>query len=270
MSDENNSNDSFERATAVAAVGSDRFEANIPDGWQQGRGAFGGVVFGTLARALELTENSERPLRALTGEIPSPLGVGAALVQTRTMRRGKGLSSHVAEIVQGGESIARATGIFGDDRPVDLVEEMHWSKEPKPFEDSPVVPESALAARFAKHLEFRLVSRPPFSGGDEAIIRGWVRFRNAPSKIGAPEILAYADSYWPTLFSLAKAPRPAATVGFYLHVVPRAYDHNPLEPVFCENRGRAINGGYTLEERVVFNAKGEMLAFNTQSFVIIQ
>jgi acyl-CoA thioesterase len=43
----------FDRATAIRTLSSGIFEGEVPDGWQQGRGAFGGLVFGLLARAME-------------------------------------------------------------------------------------------------------------------------------------------------------------------------------------------------------------------------
>lgn len=36
----------FERASAVRPISPAAFQAEVPDGWQQGRGAFGGLVFG--------------------------------------------------------------------------------------------------------------------------------------------------------------------------------------------------------------------------------
>ncbi len=42
----------FGVASAVEPIRDGHFRATIPDGWQQGRGAFGGLVLGTLLRAI--------------------------------------------------------------------------------------------------------------------------------------------------------------------------------------------------------------------------
>ena len=44
----------FEEASVIRPVGPGVFEATVPDGWQQGRGAFGGRVYGMLARYVVL------------------------------------------------------------------------------------------------------------------------------------------------------------------------------------------------------------------------
>ena len=43
----------LEQASSVTDRGGGRFVGEIPDGWQQGRGAFGGLVLATLLRAIE-------------------------------------------------------------------------------------------------------------------------------------------------------------------------------------------------------------------------
>jgi len=61
---------SFEDASAVRPTGPGEFEATVPDGWQQGRGAFGGLVYGMLARAMEhVVADPARRLRTFTGDI---------------------------------------------------------------------------------------------------------------------------------------------------------------------------------------------------------
>jgi len=61
---------SFEEASVVRRTGPGSFEVTVPDGWQQGRGAFGGLVYGMLTRAMEqVVDEPARRLRTLTGDI---------------------------------------------------------------------------------------------------------------------------------------------------------------------------------------------------------
>ena len=61
----------FVELTSGARVDPARWEWSVPDGWQQGRGAFGGLVIAALARALEAhVGDPERTLRSLTAELP--------------------------------------------------------------------------------------------------------------------------------------------------------------------------------------------------------
>ena len=66
------------QASAVEALGAGRFHGVVPDGWQQGRGAFGGLVLAALARAVEMSEpEKDRTLRSFNGEIAGPVLPGA-------------------------------------------------------------------------------------------------------------------------------------------------------------------------------------------------
>lgn len=65
--------DPLDRLTTPARVGDGRFEGEVPDGWQQGRGAFGGLALGLLARAAEASlDDASRTLRSITAEICGP------------------------------------------------------------------------------------------------------------------------------------------------------------------------------------------------------
>ena len=60
----------FELATSLERLSDQTFSAIIPDGWQQGRGAFGGLVLGLLTRAMQAAEpDAQRTLRTLLGDL---------------------------------------------------------------------------------------------------------------------------------------------------------------------------------------------------------
>ena len=70
----------FVELTSGARVDPARWEWSVPDGWQQGRGAFGGLVIAALARALEAhVGDPERTLRSLTAVLPGATLAGPAM-----------------------------------------------------------------------------------------------------------------------------------------------------------------------------------------------
>jgi len=76
----------FERASAIRLVSPGFFEAEVPDGWQQGRGAFGGLVFGLLGRAMEMfNADATRTLRTLSGDIAGPVIPGPVRLETEML-----------------------------------------------------------------------------------------------------------------------------------------------------------------------------------------
>src|SRR5215475_158847 len=71
----------FDPAATLRATSPGVFEGDVPDGWQQGRGAFGGLVFGLLVRAMETqVADPARLLRALSGDIAGPVLPGPVRV----------------------------------------------------------------------------------------------------------------------------------------------------------------------------------------------
>ena len=83
-------NSSFAEATAVRRVSDDEFVTSVPDGWQQGRGAYGGLVLGAMARAsLAAEPDGARACRCLTGDLCGPVLPGEARIRTEVLRRGR-------------------------------------------------------------------------------------------------------------------------------------------------------------------------------------
>ena len=94
---------------------------DVPEGWRQGRGAFGGLTLATLARAASQHEAAaDRALRTITAEIPSAVMVGPATITVTPLRAGSGLTTLAAHAEQNGELVAHAVLSFGKTRLHDL------------------------------------------------------------------------------------------------------------------------------------------------------
>lgn len=108
----------FEVATAVERVSEHTFRSVVPDGWQQGRGAFGGLVLGTLLRAiLQVEPDPLRVARTLSGDNCGPILPGPVDIQIRVLRRGSNQSNLVAELTQAGSVLATASAVLSRPRP---------------------------------------------------------------------------------------------------------------------------------------------------------
>jgi len=207
---------SFEIATAVEQVGERTFQAVIPDEWQQGRGAFGGLVLGMLLRAiLRLEPDAQRAARTLVGDISGPVLPGPADIQVRELRRGSNQSNFVAELAQGGAVLAVGSAVLSKARPSTR---QFTKATPPPAEDwqsSPLLPFAPpLGPPFAQHYEYRLAGPWPFSGHPVPELGGWVREQTLLSRLDAPALIGRLDAWFPTLFVIESQPRPCATVQF--------------------------------------------------------
>lgn len=256
----------FAVASHVELLREGVFGVRVPDGWQQGRGAFGGLVFGMLARAMTIYEDSTRPLRALTGEIPSPVMTGDAEIRVATIRRGSSVSSHDSQLIADGSVVARASAVFGAPR---SIKDTNESPIELPQGVAQEIPIDAPLPNFARNVRFSVTGAMPFSGAKEATVEGWVEFRDGGSSpIDPIELIALADAYWPALYSISPGPRPAATVSFFVHLHPDRLGTS--RRVFCRNHMLSSTQGFCVEERRIYNEAGLLVALNTQTFVIIR
>lgn len=254
----------FHRASAVSRIDDSRFRADVPDGWQQGRGAFGGLAIGIAVRAMEAVE-TERPLRALTAEMPGPLLPGEIDAHVAVLRRGSGMTTLEATLVQGGETKTRVSGVFGtvrDDAVGPRIELGH-------YDSVPPAPTGFAGPPFSRFFEYRITGPIPFTGGEQAIVEGWIRPLGVPT-FGAAEVAAMADAYWPAIYSTTTSLRPMATVTYTLQLTMKAHQLDPSAPLFYRARVLASDGGYVSELRELWAPDGALVAINPQTFVIIK
>lgn len=261
----------FAEASRVEALGEGRYRAEVPDGWQQGRGTFGGLVLGTLARAMQHAEpDRDRAFRALNAEVVGPVLPGAADITVSALRRGSGLSSWEARLTQGGDILARASAIFGRERTRDHDVTELARPVMKPWrETEPVAIAPPMGPRFARVYEYRPTGPLPFTGGDRAVTEGWVRLRK-PVPLGVAELIGAVDAYWPASFARATAPRPMATVSFTFELLADPAGLDASAALYYRAVAAGGYGGFVAELRELWTADGTLVALNPQTFAVIR
>jgi acyl-CoA thioesterase len=265
-----NTADDLDAAMHVERLGDDgTFRLRVLPGWEQGRGAFGGLVLGALTRAIVHSEkDADRLLRSLTGAIIAPVLVGDAEIRVTELRRGNAVSTYDAVLWQQDEIRARATAILGRAR----ADARRWAPPPPTLVDPDTLrtEELPMAPSFAQHFEFRSTGPYPFSGGKEPVAEGFTRTRIPPRVLGPAEIVAYVDSWWPATFSVDEAPRPMATIAFTLQYFPGDRPLPPDRPLRYRARALATHDGYVMEMRELWTEHGNLVALNQQTFVMIK
>lgn len=265
----------FELGSAVTALGDGRYLAEIPDGWQQGRGAFGGLVLGTLLRAIEASEaDPTRLTRSLSGELCGPVLPGPVEIQTTRLRRGNNLSNVDARMIQNGEVLARASAVLSvaraletptlrDEPPACMASVPDWREVPALAMGAPRGPV------FAQHLEFRPTGPLPFTGGERPEVHGFVRMRSTPTRIDAPALVGLLDAWWPAVFSVESTPRMMATVGFTAELLAPPGSLAPEVPLFHFARASGLRDGFFVEFRELW-AGDRLVALNQQTFAYLR
>jgi acyl-CoA thioesterase len=263
--------DSFEQATRLTRLSESEHDLLVPDGWQQGRGAFGGLVLGAMLDAMVADEpDASRTPRAFLGEICAPALPVASRLQTRVLRRGRNQSNVTCTFTQDGQVVAHASAVLATARKAQGAPALS-TPAPRPgrFEDAAVTPIGPPQGPvFAAHYEYRLTSPPPFSGAGTGEVTGWVRERLPPKKVTPAVLLARLDAYYPALYPMERVPRPIATVSFMAELLADPATLDPSTPLFYRARSLAEAGGYFVELRELWNGE-QPVAFNQQSFAIL-
>ncbi len=254
----------------------DRHELDVPGGWAQGRGAYGGLVIASLIRAIEeRTDDVARKVRSVTAELAGPVVKGASEITVELLRAGSSVSTVRAALSQSGEVKAHAVAVLAKSRPgagpvawQDLTapEAPSWRTiEPTLIEPAET---SFTAPEFTQHFEYRVVEGVPLSGGPARTV-GWIRSRLPGGKRDAAHVAAVIDAWWPAALVRFTQPRPLATIVSTLDIVAGLDGLDPEAPLLYRGTVPVCADGYFLETRELWGEDGRLVAINQQTFVVI-
>ncbi len=259
-------------------------EWSVPEGWRQGRGAWGGYVITAMAEHVEQFEDPSRALRTLSAQIMEPVTVGDYLMQTQCLREGSALSTWAVTVTRAQDRVlvAQSQIITGAQRDVVITPDLsEWgtARMPAvaPVESTPIAPVGPpFAPEFTRQLEFRPISPLP-TMGDLATSLGWIRL---PSKTregdhwSAAELMGIIDGWWPASLTLMDSMHPMATVAYSVHLLidPGTIEpvHMERSPLLLESSVSSAYGGFTSELRRLWTPDGRLVAENLQSIVVIK
>ena len=269
----------FDHATSLtprtAEAGGDtaEFGWTVPDGWQQGRGAWGGLVIGAIVRAVMATEpDPARTARSVSLQISAPALVGEHSVRVTPVRIGSGMSTWAAAVTDAsGSRVAGGSVITGVARNASADwDEAEWSPltppAAPPAAEVPIMPTRPPFPTFTQHCEYRIARGLPLQGGPAETL-GWIAYRDAPTWTDI-SLLALADAWYSvTLVPLSEMAR-IGTVNFTANLVIDPSSLMPGEPLLHHGIVSASRGGYASELRRLWTADGRLAVENLQTLVV--
>lgn len=261
----------FERATAIWPAEPGVFHAAVPEGWRQGRGAFGGVVIGMLTRAILASESEPaRRLRSLTANLCAPALPGPAEIVVSVLRRGVSMTFLDARLMQGDAVVAQASAALASAR--ELAPARITAPSPARPPRSDVVPlalnDVFHAPEFTTHFEYRCTGALPIGEGVEPVTHGYIREREAPSVVDEAVIVGLLDAWWPTTRSIDGTGRAVATAGYTMQLLTDPRELSPEEPLFYRGVGAASADNYFVEMRELWSGD-RVVAMNQQTFALL-
>jgi len=251
----------------------DRFTLDVPAGWRQGRGAYGGFTIAALIRAIEQhVGDPTRVTRSVTAELPAPVETGAADITVEILRAGNRLTAARAAIVQGGAVRGHAVAILAAARAAADVATWRDLAPPDapPWRDVPVAAmPPGMSPEFTQHLEYRIAVGLPIATGAPARTIGWVRPRVRCDVRDAGYAASLIDAFYPSAFTKIPATRPCATIAFTLELLGSFDGLDPDAPLLYRGTSPVGTDGYFVETRELWGEDGRLLAINHQTFAVI-
>jgi len=261
----------FSAATAIVKSGEGTWDTEVPPGWSQGKGSFGGLVLGVLGRAMEAElGDPARPMRTLSGDILAGVQPGPTTIRVRRLRHAGNQTNSIAELVQGGEVVAVATGLFSKPRVSPTVS---LRAEPPPpldwsaLEVLPVFP--PVAPVFAQHVAFRTAGALPFMGAESPSVEGFVEFREREASHDVAAIIGLLDCWWPGFLVTEPGPRLSVTVSFLAEFLVDPATVPVDAPLRYRARTLAEGGGFVVEFRELWSGD-RLVAANQQAFAVVK
>jgi acyl-CoA thioesterase len=254
----------FDEATAVEAIGENRFRAHIHEGWDIGGNANGGYLIAVAARAL--TAASGRPdVITVTSHFLSPGRVGAVMIEVTPIKTGKRFATAQATVMTADRkpviTVLGATGDLSDNsgptRTVDPVE--------LPSVDE-CLPRSPLHFENGFHERFDIRIHPDDAGfadgrpSGRALMRGWFR-PHGGELIDGITVVQACDAFPPNVFNTSEIGTGwVPTVELTAHVRARPVG----EWLRCRFTTRFIAGGMFEEDGEIWDESGTFIGQSRQ------
>lgn len=250
---------------------------DVPDTWQQGRGAWGGLIVAALARAaLAAEDDPQRRLRSISVQMLAPVTVGACRLSSSRLRMSANLSTRSVRLERDGALLAHAVAVLAAPRRLPDLDTggPAWripAPVAPPYGEVPVATfPPGTAPVFTQHLELRPVCGLPGSGAAEVLT--WVRLIDPAGSAPYDDVTAVAlvDALWPAMLPLVPAMRPLATVTFEASVTADTAALDPDEPLLHRGRVIAAREGYVVETRELWSPGGDLVVTNVQTVAVIR
>ncbi len=266
----NNSAVSFAQLRKRLLAVDDGFIAEVPEGWRQGRTAYGGITAGLALTAASLEFPDLPPLRSMLLNFTGPV-FGNPILRTVCLRQGKSVTTVQVTVYSEGKVAAQVIFTFGGSRQSSLA----IAGPSKTLDRSPAEYEEFAPARIAKfvpeflqNFDVRLVAGSrSVSGADEGYVRVVARHKDVDSRTGVDSLVAIADVLPPAAFTMARQVAPVSSVTWILNMLT----DDPLTSDgwwHIDSRMTAAQDGYSSQQMNVWSIDGTLVAEGMQSVAL--
>lgn len=266
----------FAASCLLERVSAGTFDWFVPEGWLQGRGAWGGLVVAAHVNAAESEQNLVDPtrrIRNVSAHLFGPLPPGEAQVHTTCLRAGSAMTTWQVSITgSDGQLASQAVVIAGVPRPVEAHENWGIAQMPElpPWAGLPSAPvRPPIGPEFGAHFDYRPVTGIP-TAQTAPRATGWLSPVGEWDGWTAGTALGIVDAWWPASYVSMAGVRPMGTVSFSAHLLVDPGTLRSDEPLAYEAWVSATDDGFTSETRRLWSPDGRLVVENHQAIVVIK
>ena len=245
------------------------YRGTIPEGWRQGRTAYGGLTAGLSLAAAKKQFPDLPPFRSATVNFIGPV-TGDPVFTSRKLRAGRNVTSVETQGTVDGAPVSSCSFIFAAKRPSALTIDCPAPDAPPPAACEPFTPPAAkdFVPGFFNRFDTRLIAGArPVSGANEGYIRTWSRHHDEASRSGIESLLTIGDVLPPAAMPLFRQFGPVSSVNWMFTVLTD-------EPItedgwwHIETKLTAAMGGYSSQVMRIWNMQGQLVAEAMQCVAI--
>ena len=246
-----------------------KLDTQVPEGWMQGRAAFGGLMAALVYQAIEEQADSA-PLRSLTISFVAPASQGALARSADILRRGSSVTQIEGRATQDGQVVTAALASFGRPRNSSIDVALPAAPEFNAPDDCQAFPDiEGLTPEFARHFDYRIaLGALPYSGISETRFGGWVRFRDCDDAVTVGHLLALIDAWPPAVLQMLSELAPASSLTWTLELM------EPLSQCRAGDWWKYLaeieqaGDGYAVIQAKIWDAEGKPVALSRQTVTV--
>ncbi|MGW5523047.1 thioesterase family protein [Gordonia sp. NPDC003950] len=241
----------------------------IPEGWTQGRTAYGGLTAALAVAAAQQTDGGALPpLRAAQFAFTAPATEKLA-VQARRLREGRSVTSVAVESLSGNTVAAQSTLIFSAGRESSVRHTMITRPDvPAPEDCLSLDAPSTLQPSFAANFERRMAAGAiPVTNAEVPELIWWVRHRDARGVDPSVALIALGDSLPPAAMTAFSDWAPVSTVMWSVDVCANTID-DATGWFLLRSSSVVAEAGYSYQTMEVWDAGGQLVMTGTQTVAV--
>lgn len=251
---------SFATLISAARQADGSFVFDLPDGWRQGRTAYGGLTAAVAHEAARGAGDQLPGLRSAQIAFIGPVGVNLHACAT-ILRRGKSSAFVEARVTSDGELAMLGTFLFMAERasPVSIAAPTAPAA-PAPEEAEPAM--RGKGAAYTSQLEYRHALSP--QDRDKPKLLRWVRLRARDGIDPVTELLLVADALPPGISPIIQGPFMASSATWTVHLHGAGFT-NEDGWWLVQSEAESAQDGISSQQMAIWNSAGDAILSGSQT-----